>query len=636
MKRFFCLALFVYLCAAAAVFAQSPRESTRPVNVQQPGFSFDRAAGPQFTEKEQQAQRMAAKQVVPMVVAAYRQGADSVRIPAGDYRFGKETWGRDGVVYPLEFSGLDRDAKHPFTIDALGATFWFDLGDDQAPKAHFCVGFKDCSHLVLKGATIDRGTRGHLEGRITQLDFVRHRIEIQLSPGVEVPKKFNDNTEQRLLPFKSDGRFCAPLYALQAGGMHLKYRAPIPGTAPGRVWVPMGDAALLDTIRDPNWVEAYGEFGTLGVGDGLSCVYSSTQAVSLVRCRSLTMFRVKIYLAKGGVNETGGDGGHLWKDCYFGPRPGTSQWQGGDGLMCNATRRGTTLEHLTITHCTDDPVNIHGYWSNVQAVSGDRVTFQTNGPTRELLKAEAVAGDRLRFYSKQGGTLLGAAVVKAIAGNTVTLDRDAAAFDDACAEWTDHQCAGWTIENCCWQDDYQRLLFQSGPGAVRHCIFTRLGSGLELSSVMPYVEGGVPREITIVDNVFEDVNPQPHGTAIAAYAHGFAPAGAPWLSDITIAGNTVYRPGGAAIALSNVRGGVISGNRIEQPTCYTALARPNHRACRQAIYLSRCVGIDVQRNAVEGPGSDNEPNGITGSSVLGCDEKCSDIQFEGRAILKRE
>jgi len=70
---------------------------------------------------------------------------------------------------------------------------------------------------------IDRATRGHVEGRITRIDFANDRIELQLSPGITVPAVFNDKLEQRVIPFKAGGTFCAPLYALHAGGVHLKY-----------------------------------------------------------------------------------------------------------------------------------------------------------------------------------------------------------------------------------------------------------------------------------------------------------------------------------------------------------------------------------------------------------------------------
>lgn len=44
----------------------------------------------------------------------------------------------------------------PFRILAQGVTFWFELPPDQAPSAHFALGFVNCSHLSLEGATLDR------------------------------------------------------------------------------------------------------------------------------------------------------------------------------------------------------------------------------------------------------------------------------------------------------------------------------------------------------------------------------------------------------------------------------------------------------------------------------------------------
>lgn len=535
-------------------------------------FSFEDPAGPQFAEEQKQTQREAGKAIVPLVADACRNGLASVRIPPGNYRFGRAAWGRDGVIYPLEFSGLRRTAQNPLTIDATDVTLWFDLGEDQAPAAQAGVGFKNCRHIIFQGATIDRGSRGNFEGKITQIDLANQRLEIQLSPGILMPKTFNGQLNQRLIPFKSDGRFCAPLYALQGGGLRLTYQTPLAGTAPGRVWIPLASPALLETMRQPQWVAAYGKLGVLEIGDGIACIYSTAQAISLVDSESLTMRGIKIHMAKGGVNETGGQGGHLWTCCYFGPRPGTSQWQGGDGMMLNATRRGTTLDRVTIVHSTDDPVNIHGYWSEVGTVSYKKVVFLTNKPTDRLLRASVACGDRLRFYKKTTGALVGCAAITALDGDTVTLDCPAMAFADALAEWEDHQCAGWTIRDCEFRDCYQRLVIKSGPGTIRNCVFARLGNGIQLASVLPYVEGGVPRGIVIAGNTFDDVNPQPLGAAINVYAHAYDRAAAPWMSDVTITNNLFRIPGDTAIALSRVNGVRVSGNRIERRGLWAPVA----------------------------------------------------------------
>lgn len=530
-----------------------------------PPFRFDAPPGPQFSEEQRQAQREAGQRIMPMVMEAFQRGSDAVRIPPGDYRFGQEKWGRDGVIFPLEFSGLKRDAQHPFTIDATGATFWFDLADDQAPTCHFCVGFKDCANLVFRGATLDRGTRGHVEGRITAFDFPGNRIEIQLSPGLAVPTNFSDGMEQRLIPFKADGTFCAPLYALQAGGTKLKYRSITAGTEPGSYWVELREKALLETIRDPDWLRAHGEQGVLRVGDGLSCVYAVSASIELMHSGNLTMDGLRVYVPKGCGSEVGGDGGHAWRNCYFGPRPGTSQWQGGEGFMFNATRRGTTLDGVTIVHTADDIANFHGYWGHITNLAGNRVSFEAASEFRRTVLRDARAGDRVLFHDRTTGQPLGDAVVTGIDGATVTVDQDVESFTNAIVEWPDHACAGWLVQNCRFEDNYQRLLIQSGPGTVRGCTFTRQGSALELNSVMPYVEGGVPRDITIAENTFTDVAPAPRRAAITTYAHTFDRAGTATFPNIVIIRNTFDRPVAEAVQLRHAPGAILAGNRQKDP-----------------------------------------------------------------------
>ena len=527
-------------------------------------FSFSFPAGPQFTPEEKQAQYEAGRSVLPVVLDAFGTGAPSVTIAPVDYRFGAESWGPDGPIYPLEFSGLRRDPANTFLIDASGATFWFDLPDDQAPTAHFCIGFKQCRNVIFRGATLDRGTRGHVEGRITAFDFEGNRIQLELSPGISLPPKFSGELEQRVVPFKADGTFCAPLYALQAGGTRLKYRKITADSVENRCWVEMLDPTLLQTVRDSAWLDRYGERGVLRVGDGLSCVYSVAAAVELVRSENLTMDGITVHIPKAGCAEWGGDGGHLWKNCHFGPRPGTSQWQGAEGFLFCATRHGPVLDHVAVRHTADDTANFHGYWGFIESLSGNRVAFANSGEFDRTVMKDAVAGDRLLFHDKTTGKQLGTATITGIEGRTFLLDRSVDAFANAIVEFPDHACAGWTVQNCAFQDDYQRLLVQSGPGTVRDCTFTRQGSSLELNSVMPYVEGGIPRDILIANNQFTEVAPVPRGSAISVYAHTFQRENAPPLGNIRVTGNHFLDCGERTVALDGVEDGVMADNRVER------------------------------------------------------------------------
>jgi hypothetical protein len=578
-------------------------------------FSFDAPAGPQFTEAEKEAQRERGKGVMPLVLEAFRRGQAEVRIPPGDYRFGQERYIGNRAIFPLGFEDLQRDPEHPFVIDATGATFWFDLDDRQMPPGHRCVGFRNCRNLVLRGATIDRGTRGCIEGRITRIDRVGNRFEIQPSPGVVVPATYKGGDEQRLLPFKADGRFCVALYDLQAGVRKLRYKDITP-SAEGRYWVTMVDPELMERLHDPAWAKAYGDLGVLQVGDGLSCLYTSAGAVVIEDSANITLHGVSVYVAKGGPSESGGDGAHLWKDCYFGPRPGTSQWKGADGFLCRSTRHGATLDNVTIRHTADDLQNFHGIWAKVQSVSGREVTLEPNPSLRPTLD-NARPGDRLRFIHRRTGILLGEAKLIAHQGGRLTLDREAAPFAEGQASWPEHECAGWVVQNCRWEDNFQRFLIMSGPGTVRGCTFVRMGSNLSLNTGMGLV-GGIPSDISILDNEFIDVNPRPRGAAIDAYAHNAqGKKGVPAIERLVIRGNTFTRTGGPALNLIGIAESRIEGNRIAAPVQATLLARPQEAADRQAILLRQSSDVGLAGNTLSDPAQATLPDATSGSALVG-------------------
>lgn len=592
-------------------------------------FGFDLPVGPQFTEAETEAQRVRGREVMPMVMKAFESGAAEVRIPPGDYRFGQERYEGAKVIFPLGFENMQRERDHPFVIDATGATFWFDLDDQQMPPGHRCVGFRECSNIVLRGAIIDRGTRGCIEGRITRIDREGNRFEIQPSPGIVVPTSYNGHDEQRLFPFKSDGRFCVPLYDLQAGVRKLRYKDITPSDG-GRYWVNMLEPQLMERLHDANWQRAYGELGVVRVGDGLSCLYTGAGAIVLEDSANITLHGVNVYVAKGGPSESGGDGAHLWKDCYFGPRPGTSQWKGADGFLCRSTRYGCVMDNVTIRHTADDLQNFHGIWGKVKSVSGKQVTLETNASLLPTLR-NARPRDRLRFIDRKTGVFLGEAKLVSHYDFELTIDQDATPFAEAQAEWLDHECAGWVVQNCRWEDNCQRLLIMSGPGLVRGCTFIRMGSNISLNTGMGLV-GGIPSDITIADNVFIDVSPRPHRAAIDAMAHNARwEYGIPPIERLHITGNTFTRTGGPAMHLIGIHHSRIDGNRIDSPVRATAISRPQDAIRRQAIVLKQSQTVTVETNTLHDPGNHTSPDALSGSRMLG-PEATREITLDGQTL----
>lgn len=583
------------LATLADLRAQSPA-SLLPRERPDLKFSFDAPAGPAYSAAEKQAQREKASQILPMVRKAFEAGAESVTIPPGDYRFGKETWDKEGPVYALDFRGMMREAAKPFRILAHGVTFWFELPPDQAPSAHFALGFVNCSHLSLEGATLDRDPRGCMEGRITQFDEAGNRIEIKATKGTLILTSFNGKLEERLVPFNADGTFCAALYALQLRGpARLAFRSVEPGTQPGRYWVNLAEkSALLRTNRDPAWIRAYGDAGTLQVGDGLCLLHTTTTAIGVIRCAGIKFIGVSNFITKGCVREFGGGGGHLWKDCYFGPRAGTCHWQGSDGFLSGCMERGSTLEGCTMLHTTDDLINFNGLWGYVERVEGRSITLHPDS------HMPAQPGDTLNFFDRQTGAPLGHAVVESANELSLTLERDATPWANAVAENPRWQNDGWEIRNCDFRDSYQRVLIQGGNGGtLRDCRFTRIGSGICLdSNFFTRNEGGICRRIRIEGNVFEDMAIHPDGVTLQA---GFQSlnhaASTPLLNSLTVQGNRFINSGRRAIEFSLVSGGQISGNTFVnsgQPRILSGKASTQDD--QQPVQLKQCTDIIVKDN----------------------------------------
>jgi hypothetical protein len=288
------------------------------------------------------------------------------------------------------------------------------------------------------------------------------------------------------------------------------------------------------------------------------------------------------------------------------------------------------MDNVTIRHTADDLQNFHGIWGKVKSVSGKQVTLETNASLRPTIK-NARAGDRLRFIHRKTGVLLGEAKLVAHRDFELTLDQDATPFAEAQAEWLDHECAGWVVQNCRWEDNFQRLLIMSGPGLVRGCTFTRMGSNISLNTGMGLV-GGIPSDITITDNVFLDVSPRPHHPAIEAHAHNAqGGAGTPAIERLRITGNTFTRSGGPAMRLVGIQDSIIERNHIDSPVRASIIAKPTNETDRQAIMLTHSRSVTVTANTLHDPENHTQADTVSGSRVLGL-EATKEITLDGEKV----
>ena len=215
--------------------------------------------GPSFTAPQIAEQWAAGEKIYQAVIAAFHDGAYTVDIPPGDYRF-SSFYHPDTKAFLLR--GLKRPKDHPFIINAHGATFWFPM-ESRLPDYHLMVRIEDCANITIQGLTVDSAQRGCMEGRIVKLDHTNNEIVIRPFPGTRLIKPANpaiaDNNRVRFLPFKANGDNMPALYQINRGwGPENDLFTELKAQRDGTYRLQLKTRNLLKTARDPDWIRTYG------------------------------------------------------------------------------------------------------------------------------------------------------------------------------------------------------------------------------------------------------------------------------------------------------------------------------------------------------------------------------------------
>ena len=235
---------------------------------------LDLPPGPQFSAGQKQQQIALGVGLPSRIVAAHAAGASAFRVPAGDYRWAAPTTGAD--VWPLVLDSLHRTVGSLFTIEADGATFWFETrGGGFEPAPHVTRGLRvvNCSHLKIKGLTTDFDPPNTIEGRVTNIDRPGNRLQVELSAGSlfrpSPPTMSAKPNVGRFIPYKSSGEFITPLYRFQnSRGLRFVSWTALDRT--GRFWATLENSLLLNQTAAPGWRKAFGSAGTLEEGDAIA------------------------------------------------------------------------------------------------------------------------------------------------------------------------------------------------------------------------------------------------------------------------------------------------------------------------------------------------------------------------------
>ena len=605
---------------------------------------------PNFTADQTTKQKETGRALIRELIAAAKDSTVATFvIPAGNYGFDMLTNAPNGVASGIIIQDIQRTAANPFTIKAEGVTFWFEMTGNPCANVTRGLQFINCSHVYLDGLTLDGYSAFSIDGKIKTIDRSGNRLGIQLYEGTmdldaSTIDKAIRGSEFRIVAVKADGELMSPLYNInnQWGPGSLQ-GSNLSVDSDGTCWFTFKTQTLMNTIFTDDWKSFYGPNGTLEIGDQVTILYGVVLALSLDNCRQMRMSNITCYISNGGFWENGGYGDHLWKDCYFGVRPGTNRVLGAEGNMSQGLRHGSTYDGIVFGLTTDDAINIHGFWSKATAVLSlaDGYSMKAN-----YAPVGIQAGDPVEFYTSSG-KLVAVCTVKTdpvakfnyngfLSSPVILKEEPPANYADLLIRWPNSECDGFAIRNCRFENIYQRVLVNSGSGLIENNLFLSDGSNLSLTSNTGAYEGGIMKDITIRNNVFYNTANHPGGVTVgisqttnwANYVSG---------ENISLIDN-VFVNCGKLLTAANIKNMTITGNLIVNPLVYgqtitrfADVSTLSKASCSTKAYTGNVVYLTAG-TAVSG---DNPLKLTTAAKVAKAVDICRDDSLSASAMAQK-
>lgn len=571
------------------------------------GFSFSNPPFPkQFTAEEKEAQILAGKQLKTQIMAAFDRGDSQFVISPGDYRF----INNDSNI---QFENMNRPESNPFMIIADNVTFWLIPNGLPAPSLNYGLTFTNCSHVGVRGLTLDNDPRNATEGQIKEIDYENEKIKLKLSEGYKLPDKIGGDAG-RFLPFKADGRFATALYHLwcTSGSLMIK-DCDKALDADSCFWVKL-PSSVFSTIQNDHWIAAYGNKGILEVGDGIHIIGGVSATIRVINCKEMFFDGLKVYTPKGNPSEYGGYGNHKWINCKFTRRPNSNQLQGADGWMIGYMRNGSTYDNMEIGYTADDVFNFFGQGVRVTGLNGKTITLDAN--------PGILPGDILEFYN--GYTFAEKAKVSNINGKTVTIENASSKIKiGQNVNLPDVQNSGWVIKNSYIHDSFQRGYIQCGSGTIDNTRFERIGSQLTVfpSLGVDFREEGVPHDMVISNCVFTDMCIRPNDPIVSFRS----------INGVVFTGNVINNTSATPVLFSGCENVIVSGNKFINPYIYgykydTEQSRTNW----QAVRMTSTSHAYVSQNTIIDEMSITQPGLTTGTNIIGYTASCKNIQIDDK------
>lgn len=530
-----------------------------------------------FSDEEKAQQRTRGAEIQSALDEAIRSGQKQVDIPPGHYRFPQ---------------GLHIRNARNLEVNGQNSTFWLEKHG---------VKLENCEKVRLRNLIIDTDPVPFMQGEVVAIDTNARTVDVELDPRFLTPATAGADSRgfYHLTYFSPDGERVIPM---QWDGVTQ--------------WQSLGGSRYraakflnnrLFTKPDPEHPVYPGCRVAFSVE-------SETYGIQLIRSAGCVMEDVHVYSCYAyAFFEKLGDGGHQYRRCLIGRRPGTGRLLANarDGLHSYLVRQGPLIEDCDFSRAMDDLIAVHGFFSMA-------VDWQPDGRSFTLVtpfEPDVSEGSPLTFFDFLNGRILGqAAVVK----STALDPEQCKAIKMKCMELS--QSAGlpqrdFTGEGGAFLVVLNGLVKPEGLVGVmsedlvskntvirRNYLHDTLARGILLKAhgarvesnriervaysgitVLPesyYMEGPFARDVRIVGNHVEDC------ATLCYNDHMLEPfIGAIQVSNwmgkrlfdppsffsatpnagVVIQGNTIVRPASVGIFLANTDGAEIVGNTIDRP-----------------------------------------------------------------------
>ncbi|MBN1342331.1 MAG: right-handed parallel beta-helix repeat-containing protein [Phycisphaerae bacterium] len=585
-----------------------------------PAFKITDPVGLVADEGEKAKQRRAGADLHAAIMQARADGAKQFRVSPGEYRFAN--------MKSLRFEGLE-----DFTIDATGATFWFERDMKDVAANPPGLELVECKDITLKGVSIDFDPPLYMQAMIVRVDHGENAFEVDVDEGFPVVDELPGG---QMTAYRAGGEFIPQAVLRHLGTTKIAARRLKVRFDPSMRRVVEGshDKALAAAWQGKNLVR---------VGDYLAIIFRRGRSIHVDRCERITLEDATLYASPGmGILETGGQGGSTYRRVKLIRKPGTRRLHAGmaDAFHSALTARGPTIEECEFSFNSDDMINLHGFFTlvchrycprklvvfpmryNPYRVGG-KIAFYDFSSVEPQGQATITAVEPLEdaALAEKAKRLPEEMRILAYKGDpyVITLDRDVAAAERSIADTFNYNAPGFVIRNCYFHDTMGRALLLNGAsdGLVENNVYERMYGGIRVyMESWFYMEGGFPRNVRVVGNRLTDIGGPALGDADqpvqAAIYVGMVPRPnrmrkSKPLANIEIANNVIERPDRQPIIVTYTRGAKIRGNRIVRPHDRSGPlgldvgSKYYGKSLRSAIYVAVSNDADVRDNTVVDP-----------------------------------